>query len=595
MSRFCVIAGTKITLNNGTSLPIENIKVGEEVLSFDLNSLQKSQKYEILVKLKTNNFDGVVKKDIVKNIWKNIVEEYFSINDKLKITGNHIVLAKRDNFYFWTKVVNLKIGDYLFTEFNIFEKIETMIIIKEKVKVFNLEVNSIYNYFANSYLIHNGAPCSSCGDNCGKYIEETTPGGYLLRIPQLTGYTNPVAQVYLEGAMGSLHEDTNPENALLAGQGAKIIGTFPVASGGYLYYFVGGGDGSNFGGTAVDSTGSGDGASGENYNGGGYGAYRRDSNTEHGFKGGGCSFIAYSSSDLTDTSLNSADRITINTGTPKNSSQLKDFADSDSLKRTIMIVAGGGGGMATLDEETPGTGNSRTLYNGLHDLGTGGNGGFANGAITDQGPDWFEKENWVTNVDGVFIEGSDGEANLEEDSQNRKREGGKMGNAGSTSVLPQGGTGGQAYPAWGGGPHDAQKGEFGVGGFTHDIGRDSATTSGNYGSGSSASTNPGPPGGASSLRGGGGGGGIYGGGAGSLAGGGGGGGLSYYKSGDSGTTTWITTHYNSLTINGTDRTSGTRDPINRGTGTNPNTSVDNYIPQSADEFNGKVVIYFYVG
>ena len=72
---------------------------------------------------------------------------------------------------------NLKIGDYLFTEFNIFEKIETMIVIKEKVKVFNLEVNSIYNYFANSYLIHNGAPCSACKE-CGLLdsFDFTPPG-----------------------------------------------------------------------------------------------------------------------------------------------------------------------------------------------------------------------------------------------------------------------------------------------------------------------------------------------------------------------------------------------------------------------------------
>ena len=166
MSRFCVIAGTKITLNGGKSLPIEQIKAGEEVLSFDLNTLQRSQKYDVLVKLKTNNFSGIIKKDYVKNIWKNTADEYFAINDRLKITGDHIVLAKRDNTYYWTKVFNLKIGDYLFTEFNIFEKIETIILIKEKVKVFNLEVNSIYNYFANSYLIHNGAPCSACAA-CG--------------------------------------------------------------------------------------------------------------------------------------------------------------------------------------------------------------------------------------------------------------------------------------------------------------------------------------------------------------------------------------------------------------------------------------------
>ena len=180
--------GTKITLNGGKSLPIENIKAGEENFSFDLNTLQRSQKYDVLVNLKTKNFSGIIKKDKVKNIWKNTTDEkYFAINERLKITGDHIVLIKRDNIYYWTKVVNLKIGDYLFTEFNIFEKIETIILIKEKVKVFNLEVNSIYNYFANSYLIHNGEPCSAC-NACGAqsityYINATT---YNSSLNQLT-------------------------------------------------------------------------------------------------------------------------------------------------------------------------------------------------------------------------------------------------------------------------------------------------------------------------------------------------------------------------------------------------------------------------
>ena len=35
-----------------------------------------------------------------------------------------------------------------------------------KKNVYNLEVNTYYNYFANSYLIHNGAPCSAC-NACG--------------------------------------------------------------------------------------------------------------------------------------------------------------------------------------------------------------------------------------------------------------------------------------------------------------------------------------------------------------------------------------------------------------------------------------------
>ena len=41
MSRFCVVEGTKITLNDKKTIPIEQIKVGQEVLSFNLNTLQK--------------------------------------------------------------------------------------------------------------------------------------------------------------------------------------------------------------------------------------------------------------------------------------------------------------------------------------------------------------------------------------------------------------------------------------------------------------------------------------------------------------------------------------------------------------------------
>ena len=131
MSQFCVVEGTEISLSNGSILPIENIKAGQQLITFDLQTIQKSQKYDVLVKLKTTNFQGIFRDMPVKNIWKNTVDEYYSINDKLKITGDHIVLAKRDKIYYWTKVINLQIGDYLFTELNIFEKIDTIILIKE--------------------------------------------------------------------------------------------------------------------------------------------------------------------------------------------------------------------------------------------------------------------------------------------------------------------------------------------------------------------------------------------------------------------------------------------------------------------------------
>ena len=157
-----MVEGTRITLNDKETIPIENIKVGEEILSFNLNTLQKSQKYDNLLKMKTNSFNGVFNEDLVKSVWKNTADEYYLINNKLKITKDHIVMAKRDITYYWTIVENLLLNDYLFTELNIFERIFSIEIIKEKVKVFNLEVNRVFNYFANSYLIHNGSPCLTC-------------------------------------------------------------------------------------------------------------------------------------------------------------------------------------------------------------------------------------------------------------------------------------------------------------------------------------------------------------------------------------------------------------------------------------------------
>ena len=147
MSKFCVVEGTEITLNDYTKKTIEEIFIGENVLVFDLETIQRTQKYDILLKLKSKNFQGIFKSSLVKNIWTNRVEEYYLINDSLKITGDHILLCHRDDTYFWTKVEDLLINDYLFTEKNIFEKIIKINKINESINVYNLEVNSYYNYF----------------------------------------------------------------------------------------------------------------------------------------------------------------------------------------------------------------------------------------------------------------------------------------------------------------------------------------------------------------------------------------------------------------------------------------------------------------
>ena len=478
MSRFCVVEGTKITLNDKETIPIERIKVGQEVLSFDLNTLQKSQKYDILVKMKTNQFDGVFQEDLVKNVWKNTVDEYYLINDKLKITKDHIVLVKRNNMYYWTKVEQLLLNDYLFTELNIFEKISSIIIVKEPVKVFNLEVNRVFNYFANSYLIHNGAPCSACLA-CGNefyFFGNSSPatvaynslsyyGGDTSNVPSISIFQVPVGfnKVHFEiyGADGGLNNSSVTSGGNSQddhGRGAYIRGHFKIRDDAFdtsdVYLHIGVGETWE----EVSDTDS----SYTTFNGGGAGSNRTDNSQSDGYNGGGATHIAFSS----DTSLNS----------------LINLEDLNSNKNNIVVIAGGGGGSSFRSEQT--SSDSR-----------GGNAGASTTSNTSS-----PAGKGYTGSDG--IDGPPSYARI-------------AGHGGTSSA---GGTGGNSLWESDDGGTDFNGG-FGEGGWRQTSGVNAHKRK---------QTPPGDSDG-SAWQGGGGGGGWYGGGSGSSAGGGGGGGSSFIK------------------------------------------------------------------
>ena len=72
--------------------------------------------------------------------------------------------------YLWVPVEDLMVGDSLFKSDGDFEIINDIKTIDEENTVYNIQVNSIYSYFANGFLIHNGwNPCTSsyCGGVCG--------------------------------------------------------------------------------------------------------------------------------------------------------------------------------------------------------------------------------------------------------------------------------------------------------------------------------------------------------------------------------------------------------------------------------------------
>lgn len=133
----CLLAGSMITMADMTRKPVENIVVGDLVLSYD------EQKDALLP-------------SVVTKLHKPMrTSFYYRINGKLRATEDHPVLQNGE----WTSVGALQIGDTLGesagfggVRVNSIERVD------EPAMVYNFEV-SLSTYVADGVIVHNKDDC----------------------------------------------------------------------------------------------------------------------------------------------------------------------------------------------------------------------------------------------------------------------------------------------------------------------------------------------------------------------------------------------------------------------------------------------------
>jgi len=134
----CFIDGTLIKTKNGY-IPIENIKIGDSVYSFDTET----------------NTIGL---SIVNNNLKKEVTEFYEITtekEKIIVTSEHPFFVVNKG---WIKVKDLKISDLLKSSILGFSlKILNIEMLTGKINVYNIEVSGHHNYFItkSEILVHN--------------------------------------------------------------------------------------------------------------------------------------------------------------------------------------------------------------------------------------------------------------------------------------------------------------------------------------------------------------------------------------------------------------------------------------------------------
>ena len=147
----CVLVGTEIFMVDGSVRFVEDLIVGDEVLSIVMTNMTKENYKNYSVK----DLIGFEKKTTtVKSLVFDFKSRYIKINEKLKATESHAAFAKKDKKLEWWRMKDLEIGDELVTLDLELEEIKTIEQMVADVEIVALGLSDTQTYFANGYLCH---------------------------------------------------------------------------------------------------------------------------------------------------------------------------------------------------------------------------------------------------------------------------------------------------------------------------------------------------------------------------------------------------------------------------------------------------------
>jgi len=155
----CFLFGTKITMANGSLKNIEDLKLGDELLTFRIPGLAQSDNSEDWYptsKWSTDSISNFTKTTTkVSHIRTGPFWRHYVINGQYRVTYEHMIFAKRESIYQFIRVDGLRLGDF-FLDANKNEieitNIEQVYVMSSTVEL-DVEENDMY--FADGILVHN--------------------------------------------------------------------------------------------------------------------------------------------------------------------------------------------------------------------------------------------------------------------------------------------------------------------------------------------------------------------------------------------------------------------------------------------------------
>ena len=151
----CHVEGTIISMANGTTKLVENLKVGDVLDSFDIKGLSDSGEWR---NFKTNAMEFRAPRSSAKivRVIKGTFKNYQDINGGLtKITSEHPILIKRpDGEIFFKQALYIDTTDMIYVNEK-WTRVESNETIHETVNTYSIDVENEDVYIADGILCHN--------------------------------------------------------------------------------------------------------------------------------------------------------------------------------------------------------------------------------------------------------------------------------------------------------------------------------------------------------------------------------------------------------------------------------------------------------
>lgn len=130
----CFLEDSKILMSDGSLKNIQNVNVGDSVLTFSEDKI------------------GIEQKAIIQGLQEFFVKEYLIVNDELKITPNHQVYSNGE----FKSIYLVEIGDKMIKDGKeiLVEKVEN-VTLESPIKVYNFTVSPFHTYIVDGYFVHN--------------------------------------------------------------------------------------------------------------------------------------------------------------------------------------------------------------------------------------------------------------------------------------------------------------------------------------------------------------------------------------------------------------------------------------------------------